>query len=67
MFHVKHLKKGENHVSRETKHMQAVTLCICVERLSVTNSRAVQALAHWIYMIPRSQRAVRVPRTLVFL
>nr|DAS72822.1 MAG TPA: hypothetical protein [Caudoviricetes sp.] len=36
MFHVKH-NKGEN-ISRETKHMQAVTLCICAERLSATNS-----------------------------
>jgi hypothetical protein len=29
MFHVKHWKKGENHVSHETKHMRAMTLRIC--------------------------------------
>lgn len=29
MFHVEHCKKGENHVSRETKHMRAMTLRIC--------------------------------------
>lgn len=47
--------------------MQVLALCICDERLSVTNSWAVPAHAHWILMIPRSRRVVRVPRTLVFL
>ena len=59
--------EDKRNVSRGTKHMQAVTLCICDERLSVTNSWVVHTHAHWIIMIPRSQRVVRVPRTLVFL